>query len=85
MGDGDGDGDADGDGDVLAHLVKPQGKQMKPSYKFRWHRGDQYAYCWAAARLQPGMATAMGMEAEMEREWAVETYGRVWSSRKVST
>ena len=81
-GDGGGDGTGVGDGDVLARLVKPQGKQMKPSYKFRWREGDQYAYCWA---MGDGMVMAPGTAREMEWEAETETYWRIWSSRRVST
>jgi len=99
-GDGDGGGDddggdgvggavADGDGDVLAHLVKPKGEQMKPSYEFRWYRGDHYARRWSVGppaamvmvmEMGPIVAAGTGMEMEME----TETYCHIWSSRKVS-
>jgi len=86
-GDGDGDGGGDGtgvgDGDVLAHLVIPKGEHMKPSYKFIWYRGDQYAYCWGTNQ-ETGMAMATATVAATEIEMEMATYWRTWSSRKVS-
>ena len=84
--------DGGGDGDVLPHLVIPKGEQMKPSYKFRWREGDQYAYYWAmetvtamstAMEWTTGMALATETEMEMEMETKAEAYWRVWSSRSV--
>jgi len=91
-GDSEGDDDVDGDGygmgdrDVLARLVKPKGEHMKPSYKFRWDRGDQYAYRWGANQeTKTAMAMATGtVRSETETEMATETYCHIWSSQKVS-
>ena len=82
-GDGDGVGGGGADGDVLAHLVKPKGEQMKPSYKFKWRMGDQYAYYWPSQEMEMEMGTVTEWETEMVAETA--THWRVWSSRKVST
>ena len=93
-GDGDGVGGGGADEDVLAHLVKPKGEQMKPSYKFKWCMGDQYARRWSAefpSVMGTVMGTEMGTEMGTVTEWETEmvaetaTHWRVWSSRKIST
>ena len=67
---------------------------MKPSYKFKWHRGDHYAYCGVTVRgmtmsTETEAEWAMTMSTEMEAEWAMEPQTAahnswIWSSRKVS-
>ena len=64
---------------------------MKPSYKFKWHRGDQYAYYspsdteWEMKwEMETAMETETETETAMERETAMEHYSWIWSSRKVS-
>ena len=62
---------------------------MKPSYKFKWRMGDQYVYHWSGlqtnqeAKIKTEMATA-AMEWEAETPMVMETYWRIWSSRRVS-